>query len=59
MCELGCLQQREQQGDIIYRWEAKLDTLSACSTGDVWKAPLIDLFIPGSITEELLEPGVL
>lgn len=39
-------------------WEAKLDIISDCSTGDVWKAPLLDLFIPGSITEEL-EPGVL
>lgn len=29
------------------------------STGDVWKAPLLDLFIPGSSIEESLEPGVL
>lgn len=58
MCGLRCLQQREQQGDIRHCWEAKLDIVSACSIGDVWKAPLLDLFIPGSITEEL-EPGVL
>lgn len=53
------VERREQQGEIRHCWEAKLGILSAHSTGDVWKAPLLDLLIPGNSDEELLEPGEL
>lgn len=52
------VERREQQREIRHCWEAKLGILSACSTGDVWRAPLLDLLIPGSSNEGFQEPGV-
>lgn len=34
---------------------AKVSVLSAYSTGDAWKAPLLEFHIPGSRDKELLE----
>lgn len=50
---------REQQGEIRHWWKVKLGILSAYNTGDVRKVPILDLLIPSSSDEELLEPEVL